>query len=37
MSTRQYLKGIKEGLWGGKANPKILKIIKKNKDNPFLD
>lgn len=36
MSKKQYLKGIKQGLWGGKAKPKILKMIKDNPDNPLV-
>lgn len=37
MSTRQYLERIKLGLWGGVADPKILEIIKNNKDNSLLE
>lgn len=37
MSTRQYLDRIKLGLWGGVADPKVLEIIKNNKDNSLLE
>lgn len=37
ISTQQYKLGLKNGFWGGKADKKILNIIKNNSDNPYVD
>ena len=36
MSLKQYRQGLKKGLWDGKEDPKIVKIIKKLPDNPLM-
>lgn len=36
MSLRQYRKYLKQGYWGGKEDSRIVKIIKNNKDNPYV-
>ena len=37
MSLKQYRQGLKLGYWLGKEDPNIIKIIKNNPDNPYVN